>query len=171
MAEQALRPGEIFGRRVRESRAALGWTQQQLADRLTEIGRKTDRATIARTEKGQTLAALDMVIAIAAALHVPPVHLLVPLDDDETVALTPKLPVDAPAARAWIRGRGLLPGEDLLDIWPHLPESEKRAAVTATSPGASQVALILGGWFEDENIAARVAAHDEATATRKEKKK
>lgn len=162
--KDALRLAEVFGRRVREARDALGWTQRQLADRLTELGRNTDRATITRTEKGQTLAALDMVVAIAAALHVPPVHLLVPLDDDEALAITPKLKVDAPAARAWIRGVGLLPGEELLDIWPHLPESEKRAAVSAAPPGTDRLALALGGWFEDEAIAVRAADLDSAAA-------
>jgi transcriptional regulator with XRE-family HTH domain len=172
MATQtALRPAEVFGRRVKEAREALNWSQQQLADRLTEIGRKTDRATVTRLEQGKTLAALDMVIAAAAALHVPPVHLLVPREDDAAVAITPKLKVDAPDARAWIRGRGLLPGEDLLDWWPHLPESEKRRLVTEPSDPDpyKRMALAAGGWFGDEAVAERIAHRDQAAATRTEK--
>src|SRR4051794_126131 len=124
MAAQALRPTQVFGRRVREARSRLGWTQQQLADRVTELGRTTDRATIARTEKGTTLAALDFVMAIAAALKIAPVYLLVPLDDDAQMAITKELHVDALRARAWIRGWWLLPGTDWMDVWPHLPDSE-----------------------------------------------
>lgn len=165
--KDALRPTEIVGRRIREARDALGWTQRQLADRLREIGRDTDRATIARVEQGKTLAALDMVVAISAALHVPLVHLLVPRGDEEAVAITPELVVDAPTARAWVRGLGLLPGEDALDIWPHLPESERRALVSAASPGASRIALMLGGLFDDEAIAERVRAADEAATARR----
>lgn len=177
--EKPLRPGDVLGRRVREARTALGWTQQQLADRLTEIGRTTDRATITRTEKGQTLAALDMVIALGAALHVPPVHLLVPLSNDESVAITPGIVVDAPTARAWIRGVGLLPGEDTFDIWPHLPESEKRAALGGPSiPGVASrsiepaeiLKLALAGWFDAAAVTARVAAANEL-ANRKRKEK
>jgi transcriptional regulator with XRE-family HTH domain len=172
MDQKALRPGEVFGRRVREARDALGWTQQQLADRLREIGRETDRATVARVEQGKTLAALDMVIAIAAALHVPPVHLLVPLSEEETVAITPKLTVDAPAARAWIRGVGLLPGEELLDVWPHLPESEKRAYHRAPPADPKEgLLLLLAGWFADEAVAKRVAATDEAADSKRKEEK
>jgi transcriptional regulator with XRE-family HTH domain len=166
--ERALRPAEVFGRRVKEGREALHWSQQELADRLTEIGRKTDRATVTRLEQGKTLAALDMVIAVAAALHIPPVHLLVPLEDAEAVAVTSELVVKAPQARAWIRGRGLLPGEDYMDWWPHLSESGKRMLVTQTSAQSDydRMALAATGWLEDDAIAERLAHADEASAER-----
>jgi transcriptional regulator with XRE-family HTH domain len=122
----------VFARRVKEARVRLGMTQRQLADRTRELGLPLDRTTIVKLERGERAqtAPLDKVFVIAAALGVPPVHLLVPLDDEAEVQLTPGKPyknVPATLARAWIRGQIVLPASDV--NWSELPESELRRLV------------------------------------------
>lgn len=124
-------PGQLFGRRVEEARKSRGWTQEQLAARLRELGVRSSRSTIAKLEgRGSraTLAKIEDLFALAAALGVPPVHLLVPLDDEAPVSLAPNVTVPAPAARAWIRGALVLPMLANVD-YTQIPLSELRANV------------------------------------------
>src|SRR5262245_255345 len=101
------RPREVLAARVVAARKRRGLTQQQLADRLGEIlGRRVDRVTISKLEAGGTRsdASVEELFGLAIALNVGPVHLLVPLDDDEAVDVVPELTVPAPLMRDWIRG-------------------------------------------------------------------
>jgi transcriptional regulator with XRE-family HTH domain len=121
-------PAQVFGRRVREARVRLGLTQQALVDRLAERGLPMDRSTLVKLERGQGAPApLDKVFALAAALEVPPVHLIIPLEDEAPVAITPNTTVSARHARAWLRGSAALPdaGVNLAEI----PRSELRRLV------------------------------------------
>jgi len=123
-------PGQVLAHRVREARKRRDWTQQQLADRLRELGFPTHRLTIAKIEKGGTRAEnapLREVLALAAALDVAPVHLLVPLEDEAMVAVTPELFSQARHVRAWIRGRNILRGGDLAQYLAEMPDSEQLA--------------------------------------------
>ena len=117
-------PAEIVARRVVEARKSLGWTQAKFAERLREIGYVKSRSTLTKLEGGQYRGvSVDDLFALAAALGVAPVHLLVPLEDDATVAVAPRVNFPAPLARAWIRGTAsppMLPDVDLRQI----PESE-----------------------------------------------
>src|SRR5213592_2796553 len=100
-------PGQVLAQRIKEIRGRRRWTQQDLADRLCEIGWETHRLTIAKIEKGGTRArnaSLQEVLAIAAALNVAPVHLFVPLEDDASVEIAPKFVASAPRVREWVRG-------------------------------------------------------------------
>jgi transcriptional regulator with XRE-family HTH domain len=98
-------PSEVFRERLREVRRLKGWTQQQLADVLTDAGLKLDATAVTRLERGTRGVALDEVVAIAAALGVSPLHLIVPLHNDELLNVDPQLSTDAVTARAWIRGQ------------------------------------------------------------------
>jgi transcriptional regulator with XRE-family HTH domain len=120
-------PTEIVARRVREARNRRGWTQAELADRLTELGHPTNQPTVARLESGKRAVPIEELFALAAALEVPPVHLLTPLDDDAQVAVTPNTSVPAPLARAWLRGQAALPGAGT--DWTQVPESELRRLI------------------------------------------
>jgi transcriptional regulator with XRE-family HTH domain len=119
-----LTPGQVFAERVKARRKRLGWTQQQLADRLREYGLPTDRTTIVKLEKGERAQAapLDRLFAFAAALGVAPVHLFVPLDDDASIAIG-NTTLPAPHARSWIRGETPLPLEPDFD-YREMPRSE-----------------------------------------------
>jgi transcriptional regulator with XRE-family HTH domain len=142
-------PGQVFGRRVEEARKRRGWTQEQLASELRRLGCKASRSTIAKIEgRGQraTYAKLEDLFAFSAALGVPPVHLIVPLEDETTVMLTPRIRLPAPAARAWIRGQ-LLALPMVPDVDPReLPETELvRAIEQQLSRGADPITLQLVG--------------------------
>jgi transcriptional regulator with XRE-family HTH domain len=121
--KHANQPGAIFGRRVREVRNRHGWTQAQLAKRLTDLGRPMDQAVVARLEaKKPSSRAVNVslvdVLAFSAALGVSPVFLFLPLDDDAPVQVAPTLELPAGRVRDWVRGR-LLPAELNVDqrIW------------------------------------------------------
>jgi transcriptional regulator with XRE-family HTH domain len=133
-ADSALTPAQIFGRRVREARDERGLSQAELAKRA-----HVERWTINRLEKGgggRKDVTLREVFEIAAALNVAPVHLLVPLDDEEPVEIVPgnddeRRVLPARKARAWIRGERVLPGADPRAFARQVPESELRALVEA----------------------------------------
>ncbi len=130
--KSALTPGMIFGRRVKEARKSRGLTQRSLAELLTESDYKTDRTTVVRIEKGfRADVSLSDLFAYAQALDVFPVHLLVPLEDEAPVAVTPSRVIPARKARAWIRGEELLRGADPRGVFDQLPEREQRALVEA----------------------------------------
>jgi hypothetical protein len=64
---------------------------------------------------------LNDAVAMSAALGVAFVHMVVPIDDEEGVELTPDLRVSAPTARRWFRGERAL-GD------PHVYESQRPAS-------------------------------------------
>jgi transcriptional regulator with XRE-family HTH domain len=45
-----MKPSEVFAERMQEVRERRRWSQQELADRLDELGWPTDRSTLARIE-------------------------------------------------------------------------------------------------------------------------
>jgi transcriptional regulator with XRE-family HTH domain len=127
-----LTPAEVFAQRVKEARTRRGWTQRQLAERLTDLDYPTDRTAVLRIETGKRAdVRLSDVFAFALALDVWPLHLIVPLEDEAPIAVTPARVVAAPKARAWIRGLAMLRGTDPSAVFAQLPESEQRALIDA----------------------------------------
>jgi transcriptional regulator with XRE-family HTH domain len=128
--ESPLLPEQVFAQRVREIRTRRGWTQQKLAERLSELGLPTDRTTVLKIEKGETTRARNVslreALAIAAALEVAPVHLIAPLEDDVLVAVTDEHVITAKHLRGWIRAELFLPGGTARGIAAGMPESELR---------------------------------------------
>jgi transcriptional regulator with XRE-family HTH domain len=114
------RPGQVFARRVKEARNDCGWTQQQLVDRLAELGYPISRPTLIRIEAGGTRsekAPLQEVFALAAALGVKGLlELLEPLDGEPPVAIAPHLIFVSPLVREWMRGELVLPMTAGVDI-------------------------------------------------------
>jgi transcriptional regulator with XRE-family HTH domain len=94
---------------MRVGRERRGWSQQDMANRLAEMGEPIDRATLARTESGARGLALDDALLYAAALDASPVGLLFPEDDEAPVALGPKFRVRSAYARRWLMGLAPLP--------------------------------------------------------------
>ena len=87
---------EIIAMRLVEARR--GVTQAQLADRLRGMGVKMDRASIAKIEarakRSKTKArkvTVEELFLLAAALGVSPLHLVLPLDDQSRVEISPTI--------------------------------------------------------------------------------
>lgn len=123
----AWQPSEILTRKLEGIRSRKGWTQQHLADRLTELGEPMDRTTITKIENGSRRLPLDTALLLAAALGVSPVHLFVtppPEDADVQVRLARQLVVTPRAARMWVRGQQPLPGTDPRTFYTEVSEEE-----------------------------------------------
>jgi transcriptional regulator with XRE-family HTH domain len=105
-------PVTSIAERVKEARGRHGFTAQQLADRLKDVGIQWDRATVTKLETGrrQNVTVVEL-LALARVLDVAPIHLLVPVDD-RTFQVTPTEEQPAQRARDWIRGWIPLPGTD-----------------------------------------------------------
>jgi transcriptional regulator with XRE-family HTH domain len=103
------KPSEAFARQLKFSRERRRWHQQDLADRLRELGSPTDRATIAKIENGtKKRILLDEALMLAAALGVNPLHLITPREAGSAVRLAPKLERDSDEVRSWFVGMGAL---------------------------------------------------------------
>lgn len=96
---------DVFRQRVREVRKLRGMTQAQLAAAVAALGVKMEEPAVMRLEKGTRGVSVDDVLAFSAALGVSPLSMIVPLEDEATLDVTPALEVDAQQARAWVRGQ------------------------------------------------------------------
>lgn len=109
--------------RIRELRLARGMTQQDLADRLSQLGARVDRTAVAKVEKGTRELALAEAFQYAWALHVAPVHLFVPTDSDEPINIGPDMEASPFEVRLWIRGQRPL-FQDARAYFSSVPEDE-----------------------------------------------
>jgi transcriptional regulator with XRE-family HTH domain len=111
--EGDLTPERSFGLAVARTRGALGLSQQQLTEKLSELGYMLPRESLARLETGKRGASLADVLAIAYALDVSPLHLMVPIDDSARLIVVGAVqPADADDLRSWIRGEAPLLSQD-----------------------------------------------------------
>jgi transcriptional regulator with XRE-family HTH domain len=108
----AKRPSEVTAEQLRVLREQRPWTQQDLADRIRELGGVMDRAAIAKTETGRRGVSLDDALLFAAALNVSPSNLFVPRTGNDLLAVAPRREVPPSAARHWVRGEWPLAGDD-----------------------------------------------------------
>jgi transcriptional regulator with XRE-family HTH domain len=113
---------EVFARRLREIRDQRDWSQQQLAERMNELGfTNMDRSTVlkieqqarpekkSRTGKGITprKVSLEEAIGFAAALGVSPVDLLLPaypFGEHDAIKVAPRVVLPVPFVLAWLHG-------------------------------------------------------------------
>lgn len=65
---------EAFGRRVRELRSARGWTQGDLAERMTVAGYQMHQSTVAKLENGSRPTNVGEIAALAAIFGMPIGH-------------------------------------------------------------------------------------------------
>lgn len=97
-----------MARNVESLRRAQGLSQQQVADRMGELGRPVAMSAVSKIEKGQRRVDPDDLVALAIALNVNPSRLL--LNDgnlDEELPLTPTR--SAPRWAAWQWADGVAP--------------------------------------------------------------
>jgi transcriptional regulator with XRE-family HTH domain len=130
----------VFGRRIAEVREHRGWTQKQLAERVS-----MRRETITMIESGKRRVTIDEWLAIAAALNAPPLHLIVSMDDEAMGTIGKEVHV-ATRLRAWIRGRMPLRVGDTretMDWLAEWPSSELEEYIGRPPPGTNQVVAAL----------------------------
>src|SRR5205085_1594945 len=116
---------------LRDIRKRRGWSQQQLAERVTRLGHPMHRVTLAKIESGgerSESVRLDEVIALSYVLGVSPLHMIVPFDPDARLRVIATKPhVDAIAARQWLRGEEPLPDQERRFFLSEVPEDEVQA--------------------------------------------
>ncbi len=83
MQPNATSVAATFASRVRQSREGRGWTQEELARHLAEVGLRLDPTAITRIERGDRAVRIEEAVAIAAALRTPLNALLQPVDGVE----------------------------------------------------------------------------------------
>src|SRR5205823_4378091 len=112
---------------------------------------------IARIEGGKGRGAnvtVSELLVLAAALDVAPVHLIVPLEDEARLAITPTWQPTPSDARAWIRGAGTtVDGENLRFYYSEVPDREFEVLVRQSreEAGPSEpVAAELSGSAPDQ---------------------
>lgn len=123
----ARRPSEITAQQTREVRQRKRWTQQQLSDRIGELGGVMDRVVIAKIETGRRGIPLDDALLLAVALNIAPSNLLLPMFSDEPVALAPQRAVSPRIARSWFRAQRPLPGDDERAYWSEVSDEDWHA--------------------------------------------
>ncbi|MFI6274298.1 helix-turn-helix domain-containing protein [Streptomyces sp. NPDC050988] len=92
MAARTIEIGEAGGcvaAAVAKHRQRLGWEQRQLAERVTAAGRPMSASVLGKVEAGARRVDVDDLVALAAALEVPPSRLLPAGDDDQDQAADP----------------------------------------------------------------------------------
>lgn len=60
-----------FASRVRQVREGQGWSQEELARRLSEVGLRLDPTAITRLERGERSVRVEEAVAVAQTLGVP----------------------------------------------------------------------------------------------------
>ena len=116
---------QTAARRVHYLRKRQGWSQQDLADRLRNLGAPIDRASIARLEAGKRGISLDEAMRLAYALNVAPVHLMIDTEDDaEPIQPITGAEISPDEARMWVRGQMPLLFQDPRGYRMNVPRSE-----------------------------------------------
>lgn len=120
-------PTGVIARRVREVRKRRGLTAEQVAERLNAQGVNWQRSTLAKLENGkrENVSVVEW-LALATVLNVAPVHLLLPIDEQEGAPywVTPAKAVPVADARGWIRGSLSLGNGPTRDFRAEAPEGE-----------------------------------------------
>lgn len=105
---EAVSPGELIAQRVRKYRDQQNWSQRQLAERMTDLGFPINRVTLAKIEGGGVRAknvSVEELFALAAALSVPPLALVLSLEEGSPLAVTRDIEINPLYALNWITGR------------------------------------------------------------------
>lgn len=115
MGTRAVERGDVaqaVADNIRAVRERRGLTQQQLSQRLGELGRPMLASAVAKVEAGDRRVDVDDLSAFAVALNVSPARLLVPdVHEDDEVRMVPGLAVPGWSAWAWANGRHSLSTE------------------------------------------------------------
>ncbi|MCW2960260.1 MAG: hypothetical protein JWM90_647 [Thermoleophilia bacterium] len=140
---------EHLGANVRQLRKDRGLSLAEVSARMTTSGVPLSLNGLSKVELGNRELNLDELVALAAALGVPPLVVLFPLGRQREVALLPGMAVGTWAAAKWFAGEAALPGSDeSLDEAPttYFREQDRLIAECRAWRGkAAEVRTRLGG--------------------------
>lgn len=133
----AEKPSDVASRRLAELRRRRGYDQQQLADRLAELGHDISRPVLSKIESGGTRAdnlSVNDWIALAYALDTDPLKLIAPYEEpDLEVAVAGETTTTCGDFRAWLCGRHIgLAGQYEMaynDMWDQSQRDAKEDAL------------------------------------------
>ncbi|MEU1892765.1 helix-turn-helix domain-containing protein [Streptomyces pristinaespiralis] len=130
-------PTQTIAKRVREIRKVRGLSAERLAERLAEHGIKWDRYTVTKLENGKRQnVTVSEWLALGTVLNVAPVHLLVPIDDDDAdYQVTAKKTAKASDVRSWVRGQTSLGNGPHREFTAQAPDGEWVSFDTTTPEG------------------------------------
>jgi transcriptional regulator with XRE-family HTH domain len=113
-------------------------SQTELAGRVTKLGVTMNRSVVANLESRQDRTrrvTIEELFAFALALNVSPLRLLLPVDEDELVAVTPETSEYPTFVKAWLRGDYPLPrGADHEEFHRLDDAREQRARIIGRRP-------------------------------------
>ncbi|MFE3522223.1 helix-turn-helix domain-containing protein [Streptomyces sp. NPDC059161] len=118
--------GKTVAANVRRLRAQLGLTTQQLAERLTPLGRPIIANAITKIEQGRRRVDVDDLMALSIALGVTPNTLLLPHEVGGEHQPT-AMPEPVPQASLWYWADGTLPLPSSVDPTVEGTESEEES--------------------------------------------
>ncbi|MEU3072265.1 helix-turn-helix domain-containing protein [Streptomyces laurentii] len=84
--------GQATAHTIERTRTARGYSQRRLAARVTGRGRPMTFTALSRIERTVRRCDIDDLVAIAAALGIPPHALLAPAGEAEAGATYPTIP-------------------------------------------------------------------------------
>lgn len=98
---------------VKRRRTELGWSAQKLSGECAALGFDFPRSTLADLESGRRKQiSVPELIALAAALHVPPLLLVYPVGRQGETEALPGITRPAFRTAEWFSGAAFLPGPD-----------------------------------------------------------
>jgi transcriptional regulator with XRE-family HTH domain len=173
---------------IKVRRKALGWSAQELSDAMGKLGVDFPRSTLADLESGRrNQVSVAELLAIAAALNVPPVLLISPVGASAETEIVPGNRVAAFRAVQWISGETPIPHADdeayitsITDDWHAatgnpLPLLRARARAVSEETraldrarGLEASALLAGTPGEREALAEAAAARREVAEARRD---
>src|SRR5262245_5776989 len=146
---------------MRIQRNRRGWTQRQLAARLTKLGLVVHQTKICKWETGERRITLDEALAICVALDVSPTHMIAGSYSDggvgePRVALSAATaPASAREMRMWLRGQQSLWGQDEKRYYTEVAPDEwiamQRAGVAVLLRGVQD---LVDAWGDDDRESA-----------------
>lgn len=97
-------PSEVLAARVVELRKRHGWSQAELADRMSSYGLGWGPTTVTKVEKGDRQVSVDEFVALAYVLGVSPAALVTPTAYRAGLAVTPNTTLAGPTVWRWFCG-------------------------------------------------------------------
>ncbi len=146
----------VLARRVKEVRGRR--SQEWLAQTVTALGHPMHQTAIAKIEAGDRKVTVDEMLLLAVALEIPPSLLLLPVESDDDMAVTPTMNVYPWRVWEWLLGEQPLPGRDTPTWYDRAKPVHLYADVREAQKSAEKARLdVKAAEFERDRPAIREA--------------